>query len=227
MMRGAASLASRPTAGGSSDQPSTAAGGSTVPDQTRQDHSSSSANTSSIPRVGDSPCATSQASAVSYADVAASGIKQTPEEAAAPRPVELVNNEPTSTASLVGVSTVPADYLEQSETQAGRLEREAETAKDKAQNAKKQTAKKARQTDSWIVQHFASLSDGSAGVLAFTNFAAVIGVSSYLGYRAWGLYERGQLNWEKAGVGLGILAGVGAAEAVFGRYLYKGKKGGS
>ncbi|KAG5920389.1 hypothetical protein E4U42_006208 [Claviceps africana] len=164
---------------------------------------------------------------LSYADVAASGIKQTPEEAAAPQPVELVNNEPTSTASVVGVSTVPSDYLEQAETKAGRLEREAEAAKNKAQNAKKQTAKKARQTDSWIVEHFASLSDGSAGLLAFTNFAAVIGVSSYLGYKAWGLYERGQLNWEKAGVGIGILAGVGAAEAVFGRYLYKGKKGGS
>ncbi|KAG5977241.1 hypothetical protein E4U55_006955 [Claviceps digitariae] len=164
---------------------------------------------------------------LSYADVAASGPKQTPEEAAAPQPVELVNNEPTSTPSLVGVRTVPSDYLEQTDSKAEQLERDAEAAKTKAQNAKKQTAKKARQTDSWLVHQFSSLSDGSAGAVAITNLAAVIGVSSYLGYKAWGLYERGNLNWKNAGVGFGILAGVGVAEAVLGRYLYKGKKGGS
>ncbi|KAG6003923.1 hypothetical protein E4U21_001601 [Claviceps maximensis] len=150
-----------------------------------------------------------------------------PLKAAAPQPVELVNNETPSNASLVGVRSAPSDYLEHTESQAEQLERDAEAAKAKAQNAKKQAAKKARQTDSWLVQQFSSLSDGSAGALAITNFAAVIGVSSYLGYRAWGLYEKGNLNWKNAGVGLGIMAGVGAAEAVFGRYLYKGKKGGS
>ncbi|KAG5980853.1 hypothetical protein E4U43_006687, partial [Claviceps pusilla] len=151
--------------------------------------------------------------------------------AAAPQPVELVNNEPASSPSLVGVRAVPSEYLEHTDTKAQQLEheleRDADAAKAKAQHAKKQTAKKARETDSWLVQQFSSLSDGAAGALAFTNFAAVIGVSSYLGYRAWGLYEKGSLNWKNAGMGFGILAGVGAAEAVFGRYLYKGKKGGS
>ncbi|KAG6247798.1 hypothetical protein E4U24_002980 [Claviceps purpurea] len=194
---------------------------------------------------------------VSYADVAASGPKQTPEEAAAPQPVELVNTESVATASLTDVDipsvhTVPSDFSEQpipTETQANRLDieaeanaeanaeadaeaevkAEAEAAKTKAkanvQNAKKQTAKKARETDSWLVQQFSGLSDGSASALAVTNLAAIIGVSSYLGYKAWGLYERGNLSWKTAGVGVGILAGVGAAEAVLGRYLYKGKKG--
>ncbi|KAG6294674.1 hypothetical protein E4U09_002536 [Claviceps aff. purpurea] len=182
---------------------------------------------------------------VSYADVAASGPKQTPEEAAAPQPVELVNTESVATASLTDVDipsvhTVPSDFSEQpiqTETQANRLDIEAEAdaeaeaeaaktkAKAKVQNAKKQTAKKARETDSWLVQQFSGLSDGSASALAVTNLAAIIGVSSYLGYKAWGLYERGNLSWKTAGVGVGILAGVGAAEAVLGRYLYKGKKG--
>ncbi|KAK2606018.1 hypothetical protein QQS21_003536 [Conoideocrella luteorostrata] len=173
--------------------------------------------------------------AVSYADVAASGPKQTPEEAAAPQPVEVVNTESASTASLIDVDvpsvhTVPSDFLEQdvqTDTQAQRLDREAESAKVKAENAKKRTTKKARETDSWIIKQFSSLSDGSAGALAITNLAAIIGVSSYLGYKAWGLYERGNLNWKSAGVGFGILAGVGAVEAVLGRYLYKGKKGSS
>lgn len=149
--------------------------------------------------------------------------------------MELVNNESASTASLIDVDvpsvrTVPSDFLEQhvqTDTQAERLEREAEAAKVKAQHAKKHAAKKARNADSWITQQFASLSDGSAGALALTNLAAVIGVSSYLGYKAWGLYERGNLDWKKAGVGFGILAGVGAVEAVLGRYLVKGNKGGS
>ncbi|KAG5940625.1 hypothetical protein E4U59_002332 [Claviceps monticola] len=184
---------------------------------------------------------------VSYADVAASGPKQTPEEAAAPQPVELLNTESVATASLTDVDipsvhTVPSDFSEQpiqTETQANRLDIEAEAeanaeaeaeaaktkAKAKVQNAKKQTAKKAHETDSWLVQQFSGLSDGSASALAVTNLAAIIGVSSYLGYKAWGLYERGNLSWKTAGVGVWILAGVGAAEAVLGRYLYKGKKG--
>ncbi|KAG5957503.1 hypothetical protein E4U58_005956 [Claviceps cyperi] len=190
--------------------------------------------------------------AVSYADVAASGPKQTPEEAAAPQPVELVNTESVATASSLDVDmrsvhTVPSDFSDlseqpiQTETQANSLdikteadvEAEAEAAKTKAkdkakvQNAKKQTAKKARETDSWLVQQFSGLSDGSASALAVANLAAIIGVSSYLGYKAWGLYERGNLNWKTAGVGVGILAGVGAAEAALGRYLYKGRQGGS
>ncbi|KAG6097378.1 hypothetical protein E4U30_000721 [Claviceps sp. LM220 group G6] len=227
---------------------------------------------------------------VSYADVAASGPKQTPEEvniiphqhvalartwpgdgnprdnqtltphpqtpkAAAPQPVEIVNTESVATASpldvdIRSVHTVPSDFSEiseqpiQAETQANRLDFKTEAdveaeaaaakttkakdkAKDKVQSAKKQTETKARETDSWLVQQFSGLSDGSASALAVTNLVAIIGVSSYLGYKAWGLYERGNLSWKTAGVGVGILAGVGAAEAVLGRYLYKGKKGGS
>ncbi|KAG6107328.1 hypothetical protein E4U14_004215 [Claviceps sp. LM454 group G7] len=192
---------------------------------------------------------------MSYADVAASGPKQTPEEAAAPQPVEIVNTESVATASpldvdIRSVHTVPSDFSEiseqpvQAETQANRLDFKTEAdveaeaaaakttkakdkAKDKVQSAKKQTETKARETDSWLVQQFSGLSDGSASALAVTNLVAIIGVSSYLGYKAWGLYERGNLSWKTAGVGVGILAGVGAAEAVLGRYLYKGKKGGS
>ncbi|QLI65272.1 uncharacterized protein G6M90_00g010400 [Metarhizium brunneum] len=163
------------------------------------------------------------------------GPKQSPEDAAAPRPAEVVTTESASTASLIDVDvpsvrTVPSDFLEQdvqTETQAGRLERDVEAAKAKAEQARKKAGKKARDTDSWLVRQFSSLSDGSAGALVITNVAAVVGVSSYLGYRAWGLYEKGNLTWKNAGVGVGILAGVGAVEAVFGRYLYKGKKNGS
>ena len=46
--------------------------------------------------------------------------------------------------------------------------------------------------------------------------AAVIGLSGWLGYKAWGLYERGRLGWKNVGLGLGILTAVGAIEGVFG-----------
>ena len=50
-----------------------------------------------------------------------------------------------------------------------------------------------------------------------------MGVTSILGYKAWGLYEKNRLSWQNVGVGVGILAAVGVVESVLGRYLYKGK----
>ncbi|KAI6777628.1 uncharacterized protein J7T54_002939 [Emericellopsis cladophorae] len=161
-----------------------------------------------------------QITKMSYADIAASGPKQAPED-----PPEVVTNESASTASLVDVDmpsvhTVPSDFQEQdvqTETQAQRLEREAEQKKVKAKS-------EAKKTDNWLTEQFAKLSDGSAGALAIANLAGVVGLSAYMGYKAWGLYERGRLSYQNVGVGVGILAAVGAAEGVFGRYLYKGKK---
>ncbi|KAK0390140.1 hypothetical protein NLU13_3713 [Sarocladium strictum] len=168
----------------------------------------------------------------SYADVAGSGPKQSPAEAAAPQPPEIVPHETASTASLVDVDmpsvhTVPHDFLEQdvqTETQATRLEREEASARAKAEKARKEAKAKAKSADNWLVKQFSQLSDGSAGALAIANVVGVIGLSSYLGYKGWGLYERGRLNWETVGLGVGILASVGAAEAVFGSYLARGQK---
>ncbi|KAF7543361.1 hypothetical protein G7046_g10015 [Stylonectria norvegica] len=181
---------------------------------------------------------------VSYADVAASGPKQTPEEvanpifllfqAAAPQPIEIEPTETASTASLVDVDmpsvhTVSSDFLEQdvqTTTQADRLDREetARTEKAKVEQAKKDVAAKAKKADSWLTRQVAGLSDGSASAVVIANLVGVVGLSSYLGYKAWGLYEKGRLSWQAVGLGVGILASVGAVEAVFGRYLYKGKK---
>ncbi|KAF5020235.1 hypothetical protein F66182_7752 [Fusarium sp. NRRL 66182] len=170
---------------------------------------------------------------VSYADIAASGPKQTPEEAAAPQPPQIVSDESASTASLVDVDmpsvhTVPADFLEQevqTETQAARIEREDEAKEEKR---KRDDAKaKAKRADNWLIQQFSQLSDGSASGLVIANLATVVGLSAYLGYKGWGLYEKGRLDWKAISIGAGILASVSAAEGVLGRYLYKGKKGGS
>ncbi|RKK73247.1 hypothetical protein BFJ69_g9401 [Fusarium oxysporum] len=170
---------------------------------------------------------------MSYADVAASGPKQSPEEAAAPQPPQVITDESASTASLVDVDmpsvhTVPNDFLEQeikTETQAARLEREEEAREEKRK--RDEAAAKAKRADNWLIQQFSRLSDGSATGLVIANFATVVGLGAYLGYKGWGLYEKGKLDWKAVTLGAGILAGVTAAEGAVGRYLYKGKKGGS
>ncbi|KAK7398409.1 hypothetical protein QQX98_012227 [Neonectria punicea] len=168
---------------------------------------------------------------MSYADAAASGPKQTPEEAAAPQPVELVNNESASTASLVDVDmpsvhTVPSDFLDQevqTQTQADRIDREQD-AKRQAELAKRKAASKAKKADDWLASYFNGLSDNQASAVVAANLASVVGVSAFLGYKAWGLYQRGSLNGKSVGLGVGILAGVAAVEAFIGPYLYKAKK---
>ncbi|KAG5746793.1 hypothetical protein H9Q69_010342 [Fusarium xylarioides] len=170
---------------------------------------------------------------MSYADVAASGPKQTPEEAAAPQPPQVITDESASTASLVDVDmpsvhTVPNDFLEQeikTETQAARVEREEEAREEKRK--RDEAAAKAKKADNWLIQQFSRLSDGSATGLVIANFATVVGLGAYLGYKGWGLYEKGKLDWKAVTLGAGILAGVTAAEGAVGRYLYKGKKGGN
>lgn len=172
---------------------------------------------------------------MSYASVAASGPKQTPEEAAAPQPPQIIPNESaSSTASLVDVDTpsvrtVPSDFDEQeikTETQKARIELEEAAAKARAEAdlAKKKSARKARQADNFLTEWFAGLSENASTALVVSNLAAVIGLGSYLGYKAYGLYERGRLTGKNVAVGLGIVAGVAAFEGVLGGYLYKGKK---
>ena len=134
--------------------------------------------------------------------------------------------ESASTGSLIDVDapsvrTVPSDFLEQdvkTDTQADRLQREEE-AKQRAREAKDKAAAKARKADNWITQKIASLSDGQSTALVATNLAAVVGLSAFLGYKAWGLYERGRLTWQSVGLGLGILGVVGLGESVFAGYV--------
>lgn len=178
---------------------------------------------------------------MSYAEITSKGPKQTPEEAAAPQPPQIITDDSTSTSSLIDVDTpsvrtVPSDFGSQeiqTETQATRIELE-QKAKDAAEEAaarvraeadlaKKKTRRGARKADNWLTKQFESLSDGSSGALVAANFIAVLGVGGWLGYKAWGLYDHGRLGWKNVGLGLGILSVVGAIESVFGGYMYKTK----
>ncbi|KAL8382040.1 hypothetical protein RB595_006020 [Gaeumannomyces hyphopodioides] len=173
----------------------------------------------------------------SYADIAAKGPKQTPEEAAAPQPPQVESSTTASTSSLVDVDTpsvrtVPSDFGDQdvqTDTQADRIEREEEAAaeaKRKARSARERAAARARSADNWLVAKIASLGDGAATALFAGNLAVVMGLGAVIGYKAWGLYERRALGWKGVGLGLGLLGIVGLGEGVFtSAYLKaKGKK---
>ncbi|KAL1869365.1 hypothetical protein Daus18300_005577 [Diaporthe australafricana] len=178
---------------------------------------------------------TSHPTVATYADIAASGPKQSPEDAAAPQPPEIIPNESAtaSTSSLVDVDsqsvrTVPSDFMEQSiqtDTQAARVEREQreETARDKARQKKEAAKKKAARADNWLLSRIAALTEGQSTALVTANFAAVVGLSAVLSYKAWGLHERGQFSWKTAGIGAGIVGVVGFVEGVFARYFTKAR----
>jgi len=133
------------------------------------------------------------------------------------------------------VRTVPSDFGEQdvqTETQAARREREREQkeaedmankARAEADLAKKKARNKARKAHTWLTKKFEELSDGSSGALVAANVIGLVGLSGWLGFKAWGLYDNGRLTWKSVGLGLGILGAVGAVEGVFGGYLYKAK----
>ncbi|KAI0532279.1 hypothetical protein GGR58DRAFT_490821 [Xylaria digitata] len=175
---------------------------------------------------------------MSYADVAASGPKQSPAEAAAPQPPQIVPSETASTSFLIDVDTpsvrtVPSDFLEQdiqTETQERRKEREEDAAAAHARaevelaKKKNRAANKARKANNFLTKFFGELSDGASTALIATNLATVVGIGAYLGYKALGLYERGRLTWKNVGVGAGVALGVGLFEAALGGYLYRGKK---
>ncbi|PHH67423.1 hypothetical protein CDD81_33 [Ophiocordyceps australis] len=170
---------------------------------------------------------------VSYADVAASGPRQSAKEAAAPPPPEVVSTESASTASLIDVDmpsvhTVSSDFLEQdvkTETQAHRREREDAAREAKAareQAAKDATAK--RDTSQSLGERIAALYDSSAGALFLANMVTFVGLSSYFGYKGFGLYQQGRLDWKAAGTGLAILAAVGIAPSACDSLLSKKKR---
>lgn len=121
---------------------------------------------------------------MSYADIAARGPKQTPEEAAAP-PVPEINHDSSTTSSLIDVDSphvvsVPSDFEEQkvkTETQATRLEHEAEDkertarkkAADMAEKAKKEASADAKKAKKEAKKAMGKLSDNRENPVVVGN----------------------------------------------------------
>lgn len=165
----------------------------------------------------------------SYADIAAKGPSQSAEEAAAPPVPEIETTTEASTSSLVDVDhpsvrTVPSDFADQdikTDTQAKRLEAEERAERARAE---KDLSKKSKRADT-LLSRILNVHCGSpnAQAAAAANVLCVVGISSFLGYKAWGLYEKGIFSWKHAGIGAGVMGLVAAAEVLAGKYVIKTK----
>ncbi|KAF2837335.1 hypothetical protein M501DRAFT_1006812 [Patellaria atrata CBS 101060] len=169
----------------------------------------------------------------SYADVASSGPKQSPEEVGlsdhgrAPAMPQVERTE-ESVSSLVDVdsphvSSVPSDYESQSvktDTQAERLEREAQqkayNAEAKAKQAKesaKEKAKKEKRT----------LQENSDNPVIIGNAVVATAIAGVIGFGAYRKYAAGELTWKVAGAWAGFIGLFAAGDYYFSQYLFKHK----
>ncbi|KAI9733808.1 MAG: hypothetical protein M1818_007075 [Claussenomyces sp. TS43310] len=159
---------------------------------------------------------------MSYAAAAAKGPKQTAEEKRAPAPPEVVHADSASTSSLIDVDsesvhTVPSDFTSHSvttDTQASRIEREAEQDEAQAEEAEKK-AKKAFHEKELAAKAKAKKAAGKAernsdNPVFVGNAVAVVALSAGLGFGAYRKYAAGELTWKVAAAWTGVV-GVFAA----------------
>ncbi|ORY07401.1 hypothetical protein BCR34DRAFT_20712 [Clohesyomyces aquaticus] len=166
---------------------------------------------------------------MSYAQAAASGPKQSPEEdppanppslSRAP-PVPEVEHTDDSTSSLIDVdsphiSSVPSTYSSQSvktDTQATRLEQEA-SAKEKAEDAKERAKAKASRGSSRI-------KDNSNNPVVLGNAITVGVLGTVLGIGAYRKWAGGELSWKVVGAWAGVVGLFGVADYYVSTYLFQ------
>ncbi|KAF1992216.1 hypothetical protein K402DRAFT_320515 [Aulographum hederae CBS 113979] len=177
---------------------------------------------------------------MSYADMAAKGPKQSPEEvtvtnptsSAAPQMPEVEHTD-ESTSSLIDVdsphiSSVPSDFESQSvktDTQADRIEREAEdakiTAEKKASEAKEKAKGAAGKAKSKAGLAGKRMNDNKDNPVVIGN-AVLIGLGSAgLGYAAYQKYTAGEFTWKVAGAFAGIVGVFATADYFISSYLFQ------
>ncbi|RDL31971.1 Uncharacterized protein BP5553_09373 [Venustampulla echinocandica] len=172
---------------------------------------------------------------MSYAEAAAKGPKQSPEEARAPAPPAVEHTDSPTTSSLIDVDTdsvhtVPSDFTSQAiqtETQADRYEHEAAAAKARAEeelNSKKEAAKKkakdAKAKAKKEINRFEANSDNPVFV---GNAIAVAALSAGLGFGAYKKYSAGELSWQVVGAWAGVVGAFAVGDYYLSRYLFKNK----
>lgn len=68
-----------------------------------------------------------------------------------------------------------------------------------------------------MAKQFDGMSEGQETAFNAVNALALVGLSGWLGYKAFGLYENGRFGWKHFGVGLGVLTAVVGVESIVGR----------
>lgn len=164
---------------------------------------------------------------MSYADAAAKGPKQSPEEARAPAMPEVAHTD-DSVSSLVDVdsphiSSVPSDYESQSvktDTQAERIELEAKAkeaaahAEANAKAAKDKAAAKAKRGG-----HLAKENSDNPVVLGNALTVGILG--TVLGVGAYRKYVRDELTWKVVGAWAGVVGLFAAGDYYVSQYFFK------
>ncbi|KAJ5864148.1 uncharacterized protein N7529_006064 [Penicillium soppii] len=163
---------------------------------------------------------------MSYADAAAKGPKQTPEDARAPPVGGVYHDESESTASLIDVDgphvqTVESDFLEQevqTSTQAERIEREAEEKEKRKREdeEKKSKARKAKAKASGI-------SENTSNPVFVANAVIASLVGAGLGFGAYKQHARGNLSWELVGLSAGAVGVFGAVDYFVSKWFLQNK----
>ncbi|KAJ5403126.1 uncharacterized protein N7487_009022 [Penicillium crustosum] len=179
---------------------------------------------------------------MSYADAAAKGPKQSPEDVSIQVPIikyplrttniyssrappvgGIYRDESESTASLIDVDsphvqTVESDFLEQdvqTTTQAERIEREAEE-KAKREDEEKKKAKAHKVKSSGIYEN-----TSNPVFLANAAIATVVGAG--LGFGAYKQHARGNLSWELVGLSAGAVGIFGAVDYFVSKWFLQNK----
>ncbi|KAJ5734811.1 hypothetical protein N7533_013214 [Penicillium manginii] len=148
---------------------------------------------------------------MSYADAAAKGPKQAPEDVSVSG---IYKDESESTASLIDVDSphvqaVDPDFLNQevqTTTQAERLEREAE--EKERERAREDARKKAK---SRKVQS-SGLSANSGNPVYIGNAVVMTLVGAGLGFGAYRQHVAGKLSWELVGLVSGAVGAFGVVD---------------
>jgi len=172
---------------------------------------------------------------MSYAAAASKGPKQSAEEKRAPPPPEVLHTDSPSTSSLVDVDTdsvhtVPSDFMEHSvttDTQAARLEREAEQfeaqAEEKAKKAKKAFLEKEKAAKEKAKKAEGRIARNSDNPVFIGNAVAVVALSAGLGFGAYRKYAAGELTWKVVAAWTGVVGLFAAGDYYLSQYLFKNK----
>ncbi|KAI1623396.1 hypothetical protein EDD37DRAFT_681599 [Exophiala viscosa] len=183
---------------------------------------------------------------MSYADIAAKGPKQSPEEVgccispliirAAPVPSIEHSEESSSLVDVDSphVSSVNSDYKEQeikTDTQAERIEHEAEdkarAAEQKTEAAaaetKKKAATKGKQVKDSLKKDGQKLSENRDNPVVIGN-ALIWGLATVtIGYGAYKKQSEGKLDWQLAGTVAGCVGAFAVADYFGSKWLLENK----
>jgi len=186
---------------------------------------------------------------MSYAEMAAKGPKQSPEEARA-HPVPSLEQSESDSASLVDVDSphvqsVVSDFKEhevKTDTQAERIEHEAEDkARDKAraaeekaraaakqvshdaESAKKKAATKGKEIRDELKKDGRKLNENRDNPVVVGN-ALIWGIATVaIGYGAYQKHTEGKLDWQLAGTVAGCVGAFAVADYFGSKWLLENK----